>query len=312
MPSMTMTPAQFYALIGDRFGATAGRARAHRGHDIPWGAGTIIPAYRGGVVVGNQWSGELGWVLIVRYDDAPAQYRFAGFCHQLRQSALGYGHWFSRGDDLGVVGNTGTASQGAHCHTTIGPNLDSVFQGTVYDPLPFIQSSLAAVAGGGSTPIINTPKGNLDMYLLRTLDGTVNLVTTSGIEPIISPAHLQLIQRMFNSYPNFDTFNDAERDIIMSYIYRANEIDAAQTNQLAAAIKAIPSLDVAAVARAAAEAAKAGAIEALKGADIDATVSDSIIAKIALQAATITEQRLQDEFAAVPGATVKAVASALS
>jgi len=144
---MVMSPAQFYtrAMITDHFDVPRGGGRRHRGVDFGWRGGTEIPAYRGGVVVGNFLNDALGNVLRVRWDSLdglPGDY-YAWFCHLQERPPYEHGHWFGVGDVLGVVGHTGYAQTGDHLHTTLSPKIGANSDGPVQDPLPYINACLA-------------------------------------------------------------------------------------------------------------------------------------------------------------------------
>lgn len=151
-------PWTFYAdsHLGNAFGVRGAPygAAGHRGQDFNgWPLATVVPAYRAGVVVQNAYLGDLGWSVVVRYDD-PSGPLWAGFCHLVAQSPFGYGHWFNRGDPLGALGSTGNSS-GPHLHTTLSaqPNPGLADR----DPLPYIRSHLAVPAVPPTAPVPPTP-----------------------------------------------------------------------------------------------------------------------------------------------------------
>ncbi|PDQ34969.1 MAG: hypothetical protein B5766_08240 [Candidatus Lumbricidophila eiseniae] len=166
---MVMSPAQFYAKVGDRFHAREGRDNPHRGLDFPWGNGIEIPAYRDGVAVLNVKNADLGFVLVVRWNRPGLPPYFASFCHLREASPLQHGHWFSKGDVLGIVGNTGRQSFGSHLHTTLGLTLTSYCRGDTFDPLPYINECIAEAGNQPEAPpplegddmirIVNTYRG---------------------------------------------------------------------------------------------------------------------------------------------------------
>jgi murein DD-endopeptidase MepM/ murein hydrolase activator NlpD len=149
--------------ITSRFGATANRPTPHRGLDYAPPANTVIPAATEGVVRLIQWSDILGWVVVQSGRDTVANRNvFIGYSHlscathgidckgprahgahsPLRSTKVGDRK--AAGEPVGRVGNTGTASRGAHLHLTIGPMVNSVFSGTVWDPEKFIDEQIAA------------------------------------------------------------------------------------------------------------------------------------------------------------------------
>jgi murein DD-endopeptidase MepM/ murein hydrolase activator NlpD len=148
--------------ITSRFGATANRATPHRGLDYAPAANTVIPAITGGVVRNIQWSDILGWVVVQSgRDDVNARLVFVGYCHlscaihgpeckgprvhgnHSPLTSTVVGSTKKIGEPIGRVGNTGSASRGAHLHLTVGPMVNSVFSGTVWDPEKFIDEQIA-------------------------------------------------------------------------------------------------------------------------------------------------------------------------
>lgn len=130
--------------ISSRFGATANRVNPHRGTDYAPGALSRIPAVTDGKVALIQWSNVLGWVMVQQTADG----WFIGYCHLncathgincKRQGCdspyknLKVGDALTRGQSVGRVGNTGSASRGAHLHLTLSRDLKGVFAGKVYD-----------------------------------------------------------------------------------------------------------------------------------------------------------------------------------
>lgn len=126
---------------GGEFGNTilydgSKRANPHRGVDFSLPAGTPIKSATDGKVVLNKESDILGWVVVVECTKGLTW----GYCH-LREPGLRVGAKVVAGETvIGKVGNTGSASRGAHLHFTCGgkdPN--SVFYGWVQDPVACIE-----------------------------------------------------------------------------------------------------------------------------------------------------------------------------
>lgn len=160
-----------------------------------------------------------------------------------------------------------------------------------------VSAGLAGTAGGGIEPISS---GGNNMYLMRTVDGTISLVTEDGIAHLTSMQTVNLLQRMFRSYPNYDTFNAAERDLIMGAIAGAQDFDDAQTAQLLAAINNVKiTVDTAAITEGVVTAI--GLYLAEHGVEVD---TDGI--------ATAVDGVLKDDFAAIPGAVVHEYVTELS
>jgi murein DD-endopeptidase MepM/ murein hydrolase activator NlpD len=131
--------------ITSRFGATSNRLIAHRGLDYAPKEGTRIPAVADGTVQVVKWSAILGWVLVQSaWDVKTNKAVFIGYCHLKEEPKLKTGTKIKQGQTIGLIGNTGSASKGAHLHLTIGPRVTSVTFGLVFDPESFIDERLSA------------------------------------------------------------------------------------------------------------------------------------------------------------------------
>jgi len=130
--------------ITSRFGVTANRPSPHRGLDYAPKEGTNIPAISKGTVRSVVWSDVLGWVLVQTVWDAiNGKTLYAGYCHLKEKPTLAVGATLRIGQTIGKVGNTGSASRGAHLHLTIGPTQQSVFAGAVFDPEQIIDQQMS-------------------------------------------------------------------------------------------------------------------------------------------------------------------------
>jgi murein DD-endopeptidase MepM/ murein hydrolase activator NlpD len=130
--------------ITSRFGVTANRPTPHRGLDYAPAEGTNIPAVTKGTVRLVQWSDILGWVLVqTAWDQINSKTIFVGYCHLKDKPTLTVGTAIRMGQTIGKVGNTGSASKGAHLHLTIGPSKTSVFTGLVFDPEKIIDQQMS-------------------------------------------------------------------------------------------------------------------------------------------------------------------------
>jgi murein DD-endopeptidase MepM/ murein hydrolase activator NlpD len=112
----------------------------HRGTDyagLPEGA-PVKAVADNMVVVLNKWSDVLGNVLVLQVGS-----RFFGYCHLHEAPSLKVGDKVNAGDVVGKLGNTGSASHGAHLHFTLGSKADSVFAGTVEDAHAFLEAKIA-------------------------------------------------------------------------------------------------------------------------------------------------------------------------
>jgi len=115
----------------------------HSGTDWAPGAGTIIPAITAGQVKIIQWSNVLGWVMVQSADNL-----YIGYCHlacakhgaeckgpivsgcKTPFSGLKLGDSIKLGQPVGRVGNTGSATTGAHLHATLSKTVKGVFGAT--------------------------------------------------------------------------------------------------------------------------------------------------------------------------------------
>ena len=105
----------------------------HSGVDFAMPEGTPIPALDRGTIVLQQWSNILGNVSVLRvlaYDPAGDKKKkelfYIGYCH-LAEPGLPVGTKVNEGDTIGKVGNTGSASTGAHLHATVSKEVKGVF-----------------------------------------------------------------------------------------------------------------------------------------------------------------------------------------
>jgi murein DD-endopeptidase MepM/ murein hydrolase activator NlpD len=132
-------------LITSRFGTTQNRLTAHRGLDYAPKEGSRIPAVTEGTVQVVKWSSILGWVLVQSaWDAINGKAVFIGYCHLQEKPALQPKTRIKIGQTIGKVGNTGSASRGAHLHLTVGPRVTSVTFGVVFDPETFIDERINA------------------------------------------------------------------------------------------------------------------------------------------------------------------------
>jgi murein DD-endopeptidase MepM/ murein hydrolase activator NlpD len=84
----------------------------------------------------------LGNVSVLRVMGKDQKLYYVGFCH-LKAEGLKVGTKVQEGDTIGFVGNTGSASSGAHLHLTVGETIKSVFGPTSVktDPIQFIKDN---------------------------------------------------------------------------------------------------------------------------------------------------------------------------
>ena len=200
----------------------------HRGCDWEAAEGTPIPASGVGVVVSEGWNNALGWWVVVRYA-TPLGEVFIGYCHMGTRTTLRYGNWVERGSKLGVVGNTGSASAGAHLHMTASWTNGDPGIVPVIDPMQFFAGS--ATAGTGSTtPVSNSE--DIDMSITFIPDAqsaTIRVLNTDTgkYAGIGSPYHMQLLDRARKNGGG-DKMLVAELDIVAGYLQAISEADVNQ------------------------------------------------------------------------------------
>ena len=114
----------------------------HSGVDWARPEGTPIPSIANGTIVLQQWSDVLGNVSVLRVMGKNKVLYYVGFCH-LKAEGLKVGTKVKEGDVVGLVGNTGSASSGAHLHLTVSKELKGVFGPTSVkqDPIQFIKDN---------------------------------------------------------------------------------------------------------------------------------------------------------------------------
>lgn len=98
----------------------------HSGTDWAMKEGTPIPAIAKGTIVGVYESKVLGHVVEQRVMDKAGKIWYIGYCH-LANVFLKEGDKILQGDTIGTVGNTGSASTGAHLHATLSRKQKGVF-----------------------------------------------------------------------------------------------------------------------------------------------------------------------------------------
>lgn len=114
----------------------------HSGVDWAKPEGTPIPAIANGTIVLQQFSQVLGNVSVLRVMGKDAKLYYVGFCH-LKAEGLEVGTKVQEGDTIAFVGNTGSASSGAHLHLTVSKELKGVFGPTSVkqDPIQFVKDN---------------------------------------------------------------------------------------------------------------------------------------------------------------------------
>lgn len=125
----------------------------HRGTDWAPGADKVIPNITAGKVALIQWSNIMGWGLVIETDDKDTDGKpwFVSYHHLSCAThgincrgpqALGQhspltstrvGDTKDLGEPIGRIGNTGSASSGAHGHFCLSKTVKGAWNGKVYD-----------------------------------------------------------------------------------------------------------------------------------------------------------------------------------
>ena len=132
--------------------------QAHSGTDFaPAGSNKgkpAIPAVSDGTIALVQWSNVLGWVIVQSaWDAKKKKAAYIGYCHLACDkhginckgshdgsiaTKLKLGDKVTEGSSVGMIGNTGSASSGAHLHLTISWAVKGVF-GATSDKFDFVE-----------------------------------------------------------------------------------------------------------------------------------------------------------------------------
>ncbi|SMQ73330.1 Peptidase family M23 [Plantibacter sp. VKM Ac-1784] len=169
-----------------------GRKQAHRGVDYQPGANASIPAVATGTVSYNDWNSALGHVLVIAHPDG----MYSGYSHMRDPSPHSLGAAITRGQHVGYVGSTGTASKAPHLHLTITYTADGTWNNgdinVTVDPYAFINARLngddPGNTGGPSAPTqeeLDDMAANRDAAIVRDYETekTTGKVRTALLYP---------------------------------------------------------------------------------------------------------------------------------
>jgi murein DD-endopeptidase MepM/ murein hydrolase activator NlpD len=121
--------------LGDLYGATEGRKQPHRGLDFPQPTGAKVRAVASGTITQVGVSPILGeYVILLDHDGI-----FWGFNHLSDTQGMRHGKRVRRGQIIGLVGSTGSASTGPHLHLTASKDSHGNFVGLTIDPLKLMK-----------------------------------------------------------------------------------------------------------------------------------------------------------------------------
>jgi murein DD-endopeptidase MepM/ murein hydrolase activator NlpD len=108
-----------------------GGGRGHQGQDILADCGTPVVAARAGTVVKVATEGAEGNYVVLETADGRQQ----AYLHLLHPHSVSRGEWFSAGERIGTVGQTGNA-QGCHLHFELWTAGGRFTGGRVVNPRP--------------------------------------------------------------------------------------------------------------------------------------------------------------------------------
>ena len=115
----------------------SGRRKFHHGVDVAAPVGTELRAPADGVIVHKGSGGSGGYTLIIKHADDV----FTVYYHMQKPSHLLKGTRVERGEQIGLIGNTGR-STGPHLHWEVRK---SRRWGDTVDPVPYLQGAPSVV-----------------------------------------------------------------------------------------------------------------------------------------------------------------------
>jgi hypothetical protein len=137
----------------------------------------MIPAVAAGKIELLQWSNVLGWVIVQSATDVNTKKTvYIGYSHiscgkhgvNCKGPAVEgahvpiqkkVGHVLKEGDDLAIMGNTGSATSGVHLHLTISKTLKGVFGATSakFDFVEWVKTQGVPAKKPASKPVASKP-----------------------------------------------------------------------------------------------------------------------------------------------------------
>jgi murein DD-endopeptidase MepM/ murein hydrolase activator NlpD len=137
-----------------------GRVRPHHGVDFAAPQGAPVRAIADGRVTYAHWHGQLGRAVRIDHGGSPTYASIYGHLSRIEQD-VGRGTWVRKGDVIGYVGRTGSAT-GPHLHLSVRKD------GRYVDPLPVLRFAKPVVARA-SGPAFEAEKKSL-LQELASLD----------------------------------------------------------------------------------------------------------------------------------------------
>jgi murein DD-endopeptidase MepM/ murein hydrolase activator NlpD len=130
------------------------RTQPHTGSDWPMPEGTPIPAISSGLCVYTGFNEGTGNCIVVRMSNG----LYWAYLHMLEPASVAQGADVARGEIVGLVGDTGTASNGFHLHITMSDSPNAyVGGGNTFDPFAYIMANLN---GGNLRWVLATTGGH--------------------------------------------------------------------------------------------------------------------------------------------------------
>lgn len=124
--------------ITSLYGTTSNRPTPHRGLDFGARQGSAIKFGTNARIMFVRWSDCLGWVVSFRFMHE-GRILYAAHSHLLRKPKWQPNQLVTATDTVGLVGNTGACSRGAHDHMTVGLTAEHVFHGATINPLTVLE-----------------------------------------------------------------------------------------------------------------------------------------------------------------------------
>lgn len=218
----------------------------HSGVDFGWllrdveGSRRVYSAHPGTVTDAGYSSAPGNYVLVDIGDGKKLRYIHLSRIDVTVGQKVGYS------TPIGVMGDTGTSTARGQIHL----HLDLFDGSTRINPEPYLTLPFGYAgttqASTGATPLEPDPRKAEPMYLIKTTDGTISLVTGTGIAHFTDMAHADLFVRLLKTEPGkWDTFNTAQRAIIESYIAKTRAPATGEASAEATAAAVIKALKAA-------------------------------------------------------------------
>jgi len=130
---------QPFKTLGSLYGAIDEwhKAPGHRGLDFIAPLGASVRAVADGTITQVGWSDNLGNYVIMLDTDGI----FWGFNHLSSTLKMRHGLRVRKGQRIGLIGSTGSASTGPHLHLTASHDSHGNFVGTQIDPLKLLKGN---------------------------------------------------------------------------------------------------------------------------------------------------------------------------